>query len=318
MQISVSRRLLDQVRHYAALCDVSEGEAITLLLTESLGEELVGEEPETLPRPDIISDKREIYQTAPCFRVAHSDCIAFLRTLHPDSVDLIVTDPAYSGMNQYLKLGRGKIIGNYQSENNEKWFEEFHDEPETYRVFLAECFRVLKPHRHIYLMFDSFSLLTLAHDGREVFDVKNVLVWDKVNLGMGHYFRRRHEHILFASKGKRRISRRDIPDIWAFKRVHRAPYPTQKPVELFERMIESSAEPGFTVCDPFAGSGSSAVAALKRGCDFVGCDTAARAVEMTTRRCEYFLRTGEDTYQAASPAAPEEELFCACAPDPLQ
>ncbi len=130
---------------------------------------------------------------------------------------------------------------------------------------------MLRDERHIYIMFDSFSLLSLGAVVREVFDVKNVLVWDKVNLGMGHYFRRRHEHVIFATKGHRRLSRRDLPDVWSVKRLTRAPYPTQKPVALFERMLAGSAEPGFVVCDPFVGSGSAAIAALRNGCSFVGC-----------------------------------------------
>ena len=297
MQVNLPKTTFERVRAYAERHNISETDAIRGLLQDALEEQMPLSASDAEYKPVALRERTEKYAITPQFRIEQSDCIAFLRSLPSGSVDLVVTDPAYSGMNQYLKLGRGKIIGNYQSENNEKWFQEFHDEPETYRVFLRECFRVLKPDRHIYIMFDSFSLLTLAPIVREVFDVKNVLVWDKVNLGMGHYFRRRHEHILFASKGKRRISRRDIPDIWAYKRMHRAPYPTQKPVELFELMIESSAEEGFTVCDPFIGSGSAAVAALKRGCHFVGCDASARAVEFATKRCEQFLSTGKDAFQ---------------------
>jgi len=99
-----------------------------------------------------------------------------------------------------------------------------------------------------------------------------VIVWDKMHLGMGHYFRRRHEQIVFASKGRRKVARRDLPDVWEVPRIHRAAYPTQKPVRLFEMMLEASAEPGFVVCDPFCGSGSSAVAAVRHGCDFIGAD----------------------------------------------
>lgn len=247
-----------------------------------------------LNRPRLGSDSPR------SFRIEHSDCLAFLKSLPTGSVDLIVTDPAYSGMNQHLKFGNGRIVGDYGREGNNKWFDEFHDDPEHYRVFLSECHRVLRRERHIYVMFDSFSLLTLGPLMRETFDVKNVLVWDKVNLGMGHYFRRRHEMIVFASKGNRKLSRKDIPDVWQIKRLTRAPYPTQKPVEVFEMMMCGSSEPGFTVLDPFVGSGSSAVAALRWGCSFVGCDVAPRAVEMANARCRHFLKTGQDEVQTAS------------------
>ncbi|TMC98941.1 MAG: site-specific DNA-methyltransferase [Chloroflexi bacterium] len=234
------------------------------------------------------------------YDIRQDDCVRFLRSLDDESVDVIVTDPAYSGMNQHMQFGHGRIVGRYRDNRGDgRWFSEFHDDPESYRVFLAECHRVLRDRRHIYIMFDSFSLLSLGAVVREVFDVKNVLVWDKVNLGMGHYFRRRHEHVLFATKGHRKLSRRDLPDVWAIKRLTRAPYPTQKPVALFERMLAGSAEPGFTVCDPFVGSGSAAIAALRSGCDFVGADIASRAVEMARMRCATFAAHGIDPLEPA-------------------
>lgn len=252
---------------------------------------------QALPAPEVL-DLRQ------------ADCLAFLRELPDELVDVITTDPAYSGMNQHLKLGRGRIVGSYNAgrgaEAGGKWFREFHDNPETFRVFLGECHRVLRDDRHLYLMFDSYSFLSLAPLVRETFAVKNVITWDKVNLGMGHYFRRRHELILFASKGRRPLSRRDLPDVWRVKRMARAPYPTQKPVELFDLMLSASAETGFTVCDPFMGSGSSAIAAVRQGCGFLGCDTSAAAVELTRSRVDTYLRTGLDPLQPRSQLAGED------------
>jgi len=248
-------------------------------------------------------------------RIEQQDCIVFLQSLPDDSVDLIVTDPAYSGMNQHLMLGRGRIIGRYADAGAEggKWFSEFHDDPENYRIFLKECRRVLRNNRHIYIMFDSYSLLSLGSVVREVFDVKSIIVWDKKSVGMGHYFRRRHEFILFSSKGKRPVKRRDIPDVWMIQRIHGSTYPTQKPVELFAQMVNVSAEPGFVVCDPFLGSGSAAVAALKCGCSFLGCDISTRAVQLAAERVRFFLEHKVDGFKAAKTApyeeGPTQELF---------
>ncbi|MEO8897746.1 MAG: site-specific DNA-methyltransferase [Candidatus Dormibacter sp.] len=221
----------------------------------------------------------------PRWRVDEADCLQFLASLRDDSIDVITTDPAYSGMNQHMSFGHGRIVGRYGDATDPRWFTEFRDDPETFLGFLRECHRVLADGGHIYVMFDSFSLLSLGHLMREVFAVKNVIVWDKVNLGMGHYFRRRHETIVFATKGRRKLSRRDLPDVWPIKRIHRGIYPTQKPVALFSRMLAGSAEPGMTVCDPFVGSGSSAVAALLAGCRMVAADVDGRAVTLTRQRC---------------------------------
>ena len=233
-------------------------------------------------------------EAAPTFTVKLQDCIEFLRSLPDQSVDLIVTDPGYSGMNRHMKFGHGRIVGHYGKPGNTRWFQEFSDDPATYRVFLSECRRVLRNDRHVYVMFDSFSLLSLGALMREFFDVKCVIVWDKVHLGMGHYFRRRHEQIVFASKGKRKLPRRDVPDIWRVPRIRRAVYPTQKPVALFDLMVEGSTEPGFVVCDPFVGSGSSAIAALRHGCDFIGADIDERAVALSSRRWSAVVATGAD------------------------
>ncbi len=231
------------------------------------------------------------------WRVEQTDCMRLLASLPDESVDIITTDPAYSGMNQHMSFGHGRIVGRYSDKGNQEWFTEFRDDTEAFLAFLHECHRVMRDGGHIYVMFDSFSLLSLGHLMREVFAVKNLIIWDKVNLGMGHYFRRRHETIVFATKGHRRLSRRDLADVWAIKRIHRAGYPTQKPVALFSRMLAGSAAPGMTVCDPFVGSGSSAVAALRAGCEVVAADVDPRAVRMTSERCAAIVRGAADPYE---------------------
>ncbi|MEY4692992.1 MAG: hypothetical protein RL437_272 [Actinomycetota bacterium] len=242
-------------------------------------------------------------------KVFLSDVIVFLKGLPNESVDLIITDPAYSGMNQHLKLGKGRIVGDYKNKGDDgRWFEEFHDTPENYEIFLAEAKRVLKNDSHIFLMFDSYSMLTLGPLVREHFNLKNVIVWDKVNLGMGHYFRRQSEFVLFACKGKRPLSRRDISDVWRIKRIHNAKYPTQKPVELFEAMIASSkkkSDKKFVVCDPFVGSGSSAIAALRQNCQFIGSDISQEAIDCSRERIEHFENYGEDILQPKKATVPE-------------
>jgi site-specific DNA-methyltransferase (adenine-specific) len=234
------------------------------------------------------------------WRVEHADCMRLLASLPDGSVDVVTTDPAYSGMNQHMSFGHGRIVGRYSDEGNQRWFTEFRDDPDTFLAFLRECHRVMREGGHIYVMFDSFSLLSLGHLMREVFAVKSLIVWDKVNLGMGHYFRRRHETIVFATKGRRRLSRRDLPDVWSIKRIHRGAYPTQKPVALFSRMLVGSAEPGMTVCDPFVGSGSSAVAALLAGCEVAAADIDPRAVRIASERCAAVTRGKPDPAERAA------------------
>ncbi len=201
-------------------------------------------------------------------------------------------------MNQHLKLGTGRIVGKYSARGKGgKWFAEIDEGGKVFREILAECHRVLRDARHIYLMSDSASYPTLHRQISKLFKVKDLLVWDKVNLAMGRYFRRRHELILFASKGRRRLSSQALQDIWRIKKVPGKPYRTRKPVELFREMIVASRHQGdrrFVVCDPFVGSGSSAIAALREEVTFIGCDLSGEAIDLARGRIKEFAATGRD------------------------
>jgi len=64
-------------------------------------------------------------------------------------------------------------------------------------------------------------------------------------------------------------------DVWSVSRLHRQhaereEHPTQKPLEIVERMVLASCPAGGTVLDPFMGSGTSAAAAIRHGRHFVG------------------------------------------------
>ena len=64
-------------------------------------------------------------------------------------------------------------------------------------------------------------------------------------------------------------------DLWSVSRLHRehperADHPTQKPLEIIERMVKASCPPGGVILDPFMGSGTTAVAAKRCGRNYVG------------------------------------------------
>nr|WP_304502600.1 site-specific DNA-methyltransferase [Brevibacillus daliensis] len=92
------------------------------------------------------------------------------------------------------------------------------------------------------------------------FTIKNCIVWDKVNMGIGWQYRFQHEFIIFAVKGKQRVRRvpfRNVTDIWRLPRIlgNKTVHPTEKPVALMEKIILNSSEEGETVVDFFMGSG---------------------------------------------------------------
>jgi site-specific DNA-methyltransferase (adenine-specific) len=63
-------------------------------------------------------------------------------------------------------------------------------------------------------------------------------------------------------------------------------HPTQKPIGLFERILNNYSERGMTILDPFLGSGTTAIAALNTGRFFIGIEKEPQYVEIARRRVE--------------------------------
>jgi site-specific DNA-methyltransferase (adenine-specific) len=129
--------------------------------------------------------------------------------------------------------------------------------------------------------------------------------------GMGYPYRSSYEVVLLAQKGKRKPpenrSVRDfidvmdwvdwLPDVHEEQRIkptkHGAPvYPTQKPLSLLRTFILQSSNLGDLVLDPFAGSGSTLVAAALEGRDYLGFDVLEKAREFCAAR-EEWVECGE-------------------------
>jgi len=75
----------------------------------------------------------------------------------------------------------------------------------------------------------------------------------------------------------------DIPPIGQ-KQSESLGYPTQKPIELLERIIESSSNEGDVVMDPFCGCGTAVVAAEKLGRSWIGIDITHLAISLIKKR----------------------------------
>ena len=73
-------------------------------------------------------------------------------------------------------------------------------------------------------------------------------------------------------------------DVWVYKDPQRPSYPTQKNAAMLERIISTSSEPGDTVLDCYAGSGTTLLEAARLGRRFIGMDDSPAAREVTERR----------------------------------
>ncbi len=182
----------------------------------------------------------------------------------------------------------------------------------TYLCFMAvrlvEMRRVLTNDGSIYLHCDPTS----SHYVKQLMDAvfgagnfRNEIIW---SYGLGgsssKRYSRKHDVILFYTKSDRytfnkpqtraksqRLKGRmkGVTDVWDIPSLNnmakeRTGFPTQKPLALYERIIEASTNLGDLVLDPFCGSGTTLVAAERLGRRWIGIDANSMALETAQER----------------------------------
>lgn len=193
-------------------------------------------------------------------KLSQTDAIEWLKTLADGSVNCLITDPPYESLEKHRKVGTTTRLKQSKGSSNQ-WFDIFPNA--RFDELFAEVYRVLAPNSHFYLLCDQETMFVAKPLAEAAgFKFWKPIVWDKKAIGMGYHYRCRYEFILFFEKGKRKLNSLSIPDVLEVKRVWRG-YPTEKPVPLFEILIEQSTNEGDVVADPFFGSGASLVAATQ-------------------------------------------------------
>ena len=215
------------------------------------------------------------FEELSAYNLKLEDAFEWLRFQPTESADLVVTDPPYESLEKHRKIGTTTRLKG-------QWFDVIRNDQLI--ALMVEFWRVLKPGSHCYVFCDQETLFHLKPAGEAAgFKFWKPLVWDKVNIGMGYHYRCRHEFIVFFEKGKRKLNSLSVPDVLTCKAT-RGEYPTMKPVSVISTLIEQSSSRGQLVIDPFMGSCSTGVAALKSGRKFAGCDMKPEAFSLSCER----------------------------------
>ncbi|AYO21687.1 site-specific DNA-methyltransferase [Vibrio owensii] len=213
--------------------------------------------------------------------VSQLDAVSWLKTLDSESIDLIVTDPPYESLEKHRAKGTTTRLKVSKSSSNQ-WFSIFPND--RFEELLEEIYRVLKKNSHFYLFCDQETMFVVKPIAEKAgFKFWKPIVWDKMAIGMGYHYRARYEFILFFEKGKRKLNDLGVPDVLQAKRVWKG-YPTEKPVDLIQTLIEQSSTRGELVVDPFFGSGATLVAANSLDRKWAGTDISEAAHEHFSKR----------------------------------
>lgn len=187
--------------------------------------------------------------------ILNADCLNILRALPARSVNFILTDPPY--VVRY-KSRDGRSVLN---DDNDSWL----------KPAFVEMFRVLER--------DSFAVSFYGWPKADQFmrayraagfRVIGHLMFPKRYTSSSRYVRYQHECAHLLSKGHPDQPIDTIGDVIDWTYSGNKLHPTQKPLSVLLPLVETFSKPGGLVLDPFAGSGSSLLAARMLGRNFLG------------------------------------------------
>ena len=222
-------------------------------------------------------------------QMIHGDCIEVMRGMPDASVDLIVTDPPYL-VNYRPRDGR-----TYSNDDNDKWLKPAY----------AEMHRVLKPDAYAVSFYGWGQADKFMDAWREAgFRPVSHLVFVKDYSSKDGHTRGHHETAYLLAKGSPSRPENAPSDVLESKYTGNPLHPTQKPVTSLTPLIEAYSKPGDVVLDPFAGSGTTAVAARQLGRQYIAIEKDPVYFEAASRR---LAEHGQNAYDKYGPQATERE-----------
>lgn len=230
----------------------------------------------------------------------NQDCIEVMTSIEENSVDLILTDPPYNLGNfmrdrdTNLKKMRDNFFGSAGWDDLS--FEEWEESMDR---FFEESVRVLK-HGGSMIVFMAIikveSIIKIAE--RHGLYYKTTGIWHKLNpmpRNMNlHFVNSTETWIYFTYKKKTGTFNNDGKMIHDFIETAVASngerrfgkHPTQKPVKLMEFFVNVLSNENDTILDPFMGSGSTGVAAIKNDRNFIGVELNEKYYNIARQRIE--------------------------------
>lgn len=227
--------------------------------------------------------------------IIEGDCIDLLAQIKDKSIDFIFADPPYN-LNlgsQLLRPDGSEVVG-----VKEEWdrYESFGAYDKFLEGWLTHCRRILKPSGSIAVIGSYHNIFRVGAKLQDLgFWIQNDIIWRKSNPTpnfRGTRLTNAQETIIWASANAKKAPKFNykslkagnddsqmrsdwlLPICQGAERLRdasgRSLHPTQKPLRLLERLIAMTTNEGDIVLDPFAGTGTTGVAAARLNRRFIG------------------------------------------------
>lgn len=258
-----------------------------------------------LPHVELPAGARTFSERKACYHLIQGDTLEVLAGVERCSVDVIFADPPYflSGGGSTCSGGERVSVdkGEWDAARSAEQVHAFNTR------WLRLCQRVLRPHGTIWVSGTSHVIHSVGYAMQQLgYKLLNDITWEKPNpppnLGC-RCFTHSTETLVWAARdgssshvfnyaAMRELNRgKQMKSVWRIQAPREAEkahgrHPTQKPVDLLERVLAASTRPDACVLDPFMGSGTTGVAARSRGLRFIGIEREYEYIKLATARIE--------------------------------
>ena len=236
------------------------------------------------------------------FNLIHGDSFEILPKFN-NEFDLIFADPPYFLSNDGLSLQSGKIVsvnkGTWDKGKNINEIDEFN------LKWLDLAKSALKDSGSIMVSGTYHNIFSIGNALQKLgYKILNIITWQKTNPPPNfscRYLTHSTEQIIWARKSEKHKhifhyelmkflnDDKQMKDVWEFPAI--APWektcgkhPTQKPLALLVRLILMASDSKSVICDPFAGSATTGIAANLLGRNFVGIEKEQEFIKIALAR----------------------------------
>ena len=233
------------------------------------------------------------------------DILQELYTKNGEFVDMIFADPPYFLSNDGFTCQNGKMVKVNKGEwDKSKGAEENH----KYNLaWLSACQKVLKKDGTIWISGTQHNIFDIGFALQQLgFKILNMITWEKPNPAPNlscRYFTHSTELLIWAGKSEKskhtfnydlmreENGGKQMKSVWTFTSPKNSEktfgkHPTQKPLDLLNRIIKASTNEGDVVLDPFLGSGTTAVSCVLNNRKYIGIEKEREYFELAKKRVE--------------------------------
>ena len=238
------------------------------------------------------------------FKLIYNDIFKAIKKFEDKSIDMIFADPPYFLSGNGITCSGGKMV----SVNKGEWDKtlSIKEKHKFNKKWIKECYRILKDNGTIWIsgtLHNIYSIgMALEEEG---FKIINNIIWQKTNPPPNlacKTFTHSTETILWARKDLKNVkytfnytlmkeinNNKQMKDVWTTSLTKPSEkkcgkHPTQKPLEILDRIILASTKEGDLILDPFCGSSTTGISAVGLNRSYIGIDNEKKYIELSIRR----------------------------------